>query len=168
MEKYNNLLLSVGGNLDNSREKFEHLWQCIEEKVGKVERLSHYYRTAPWGFVSANTFVNAAAKVKTLLSPMETLQVTQDIEQLLGRLVKSTDGQYHDRIIDIDLIAYNQLVLKNERLILPHPLMAQRRFVLKPLCDICPEWVHPLLHKDVRTLLAECTDASGEPERIYL
>lgn len=168
MEKYNSLLLSVGGNLDNSREKFSCLWQLVEEKVGKVESLSHYYRTAPWGFVSENAFVNAAAKVRTALSPMQALDATQEIERLLGRRVKSTDGQYHDRVIDIDLIGCGETVIRNGRLILPHPLMEQRKFVLKPLCDICPEWVHPLLHKDVRTLLAECTDASGEPERIYL
>lgn len=168
MEKYSSLLLSIGGNLDNSREKFERLWQLVEEKVGKVERLSHYYRSTPWGFASTNTFVNAAAMVRTALSPMQALDATQEIERLLGRTSKSTDGCYHDRPIDIDLIAYDTLVLQNERLTLPHPLMDQRRFVLQPLCDICPNWEHPLLHKKVRTLLAECTDTSGEPERIYL
>lgn len=168
MEKYNKLLISVGGNLDNSREKFEHLWSLVEEKVGKVERLSRYYRSAPWGFDSSNPFVNAAAMVKTTLSPMEALDATQEIECLLGRRTKSTDGHYRDRIMDIDLIAYEGIVLQNDRLCLPHPLMQQRRFVLQPLCDICPEWEHPLLRKNVRTLLSECTDASGTVERIYL
>lgn len=168
MEKYSSLLLSVGGNLDNSREKFERLWQLVEEKVGKVERLSHYYRSAPWGFASTNTFVNAAAMVRTALSPMQALDATQEIERLLGRTCKSADGRYHDRVIDIDLIGCGNMVMQNGRLSLPHPLMAQRKFVLQPLCDICPDWEHPLLHKKVRTLLEECTDASGAPERIYL
>ena len=168
MEKDSSLLLSVGGNLDNSREKFGRLWQLVEEKVGKVESLSHYYRTAPWGFASANAFVNAAAKIRTALSPMQALDATQEIERLLGRTRKSTDGQYHDRVIDIDLIGCGNMVMQNDRLTLPHPLMAQRRFVLQPLCDICPDWEHPLLHKKVRTLLEECPDASGVPERIYL
>ena len=106
--------------------------------------------------------------VRTALSPMQALDATQEIERLLGRTRKSTDGQYHDRVIDIDLIGYGNLVIQNDRLTLPHPLMAQRRFVLQPLCDICPDWEHPLLHKKVRTLLEECPDASGVPERIYL
>ena len=103
---------------------------------------------------------NAAAEVLTTLAPIEVLDATQEIERLLGRTRKSEDGIYHDRTIDIDLIAFNDIVMQTERLTLPHPLMEKRRFVLQPLYDIAPNWVHPLLHKSVRKLLKECADTS--------
>ena len=96
----------------------------------------------------------------TTLAPIEVLDATQEIERLLGRTRKSEDGIYHDRTIDIDLIAYNDIVMQTERLTLPHPLMEKRRFVLQPLNDIAPNWVHPLLHKSVRQLLEECEDTT--------
>ena len=96
----------------------------------------------------------------TTLAPIEVLDATQEIERLLGRTRKSEDGIYHDRTIDIDLIAFNDIVMQTKRLTLPHPLMEKRRFVLQPLYDIAPNWVHPLLHKSVRQLLKECADTT--------
>ncbi len=165
MEKYSKVLLSVGGNQDDTSALFERMWPMIETSVGKLEAVSPFYRSKAWGFESAHEFINAAAVVLSSLSPMEVLDATQDIERRLGRTRKSTDGCYHDRPIDIDLIAYDTLVLQNERLTLPHPLMDRRRFVLQPLCDICPDWEHPLLHKKVRTLLEECTDGIAVSEQ---
>lgn len=158
MARYNSLLLSVGGNIGDTTEQFGRLWQLLNERVGKVTVVSPYYKTAPWGFESDHTFTNAAAEVLTTLAPIEVLDATQEIERLLGRTSKSEDGIYHDRTIDIDLIAYNDIVMQTERLTLPHPLMEKRRFVLQPLYDIAPDWVHPLLHRSVRQLLEECAD----------
>ena len=161
MEKYNKLLLSIGGNLENSQQKFDQLWELIEKNIGEVAKLSPYYRSDAWGFVSENTFVNAAALVLTTLRPMETLLCTQAIETKLGRTSKSHNGIYSDRTMDIDIIAYNNLVLEtNPILVIPHPQMHLRRFVLQPLCDICPNWVHPKLKQSVRTLLKNCPDDS--------
>ncbi|MBO4402557.1 MAG: 2-amino-4-hydroxy-6-hydroxymethyldihydropteridine diphosphokinase [Bacteroidales bacterium] len=161
MEKYNKLLLSIGGNLENSQQKFDQLWELIEKNIGEVTKLSPYYRSDAWGFVSENTFVNAAALVLTTLRPMETLLCTQAIETTLGRTSKSHNGIYSDRTMDIDIIAYNNLVLEtNPILVIPHPQMHLRRFVLQPLCDICPNWVHPKLKQSVRTLLENCPDDS--------
>ena len=158
MARYNSLLLSVGGNIGDTTEQFGRLWQLLNERIGKVTVVSPYYKTAPWGFESDHAFTNAAAEVLTTLAPIEVLDATQEIERLLGRTRKSENGIYHDRTIDIDLIAYNDIVMQTERLTLPHPLMEKRRFVLQPLNDIAPNWVHPLLRKSIRTLLAECPD----------
>ena len=176
MGKSNSLLLSVGGNIGDTAELFDRLWPLLGERIGPVKAVSPYYRSAPWGFASEHPFVNAAALLQTGLTPMEVLEATQEMERQLGRTRKSSGGEYHDRTIDIDLIAYNDLVTSTERLTLPHPLMAQRRFVLQPLCDIAPDWVHPLLRKSIRTLLAECPDPAeslspdepAEPVEIHI
>ena len=160
MARHNSLLLSVGGNIGDTTEQFRRLWQLLNERVGKVTVVSPYYKTEPWGFESDHAFTNAAAEVLTTLAPIEVLDATQEIERLLGRTCKSENGIYHDRTIDIDLIAYNDIVMRTERLTLPHPLMEKRRFVLQPLYDIAPNWVHPLLHKSVRQLLKECADTT--------
>ena len=128
--------------------------QKIEEQVGKVSfPSSAFYVTAPWGFSSDNSFLNAAVCVDTELAPIDVLQRTQAIEQELGRTKKSVNGIYSDRLIDIDLLLYGDLILSTTspsgaKLILPHPLMAERDFVMKPLAEIAPGLVHPVLGKN--------------------
>ena len=158
MEKSNKLLLSVGGNIDNTAKKFALLWELVEEKIGNIQCISPYYESEPWGFVSEHPFVNAAAEVLTTLPPMEVLHRTQEIERQLGRVSKSRNGIYHDRTMDIDIIAYNNLVIKKAELEIPHPRMQLRRFVLQPLCDIAPAWEHPLLHLNIKELMEKCVD----------
>ena len=92
------------------------------------------------------------------LSPEALLDCTQEIERRMGRTTKSTDGGYKDRIIDIDLIDYDGMTLSTERLTLPHPLMQERNFVLYPLCDVAPEWVHPLFGQTAAEMKSLCRD----------
>ena len=158
MECSNKLLLSVGGNLHISAERFYLLWEKVEHMIGHVNAISPYYKSKSWGFVSEHPFVNAAAEVLTNLPPMEVLYQTQEIEKQLGRVSKSRNGIYSDRPMDIDIIAYNDLIIKNEELEIPHPRMTLRRFVLQPLCDITPDWKHPILHLSVKELLENCKD----------
>ena len=108
----------------------------ISELIGPVVRLSALIETAPWGFNSANTFINAAVCSETSLSPREVLQATQDIERGLGRTTKSIDGQYHDRLIDIDILLYDDLHVNEPDLVIPHPHMNERQFVMQPLSEI--------------------------------
>ena len=110
----------------------------IEERVGAVQRVSSFIETEPWGFESANPFLNAAVMVKTTLSPIECLDATQQIERELGRKKKSKGGKYHDRPIDIDLLLYGDLKLSTPRLTIPQPHMYERDFVMIPLREIMP------------------------------
>ena len=108
----------------------------ISELIGPVVRQSALIETAPWGFHSATTFINAAVCSETSLSPREVLQATQSIERALGRTKKSIDGQYHDRLIDIDILLYDDLHVNEPDLVIPHPHMNERQFVMQPLSEI--------------------------------
>ena len=145
--------LGLGTNLGDKEQNLRDAVQKIEEQVGKVVSLSAFYATAPWGFSSEHTFLNAAACVETLLPPLSVLHLTQEIEREIGRTHKSVGGVYSDRVIDIDLLLYGDRVLDTPELKLPHPLMHERRFVMEPLAEIAPDLVHPILKKKMRELL---------------
>ena len=149
--------LGLGTNLGDKEQNLRDVVQKIEEQVGKIVSLSAFYVTAPWGFSSDNSFLNAAVCVETKLSPLEVLQETQMIEKELGRTQKSVNRMYSDRLIDIDLLLYEDLVLSvisasGVELTLPHPLMTERDFVMKPLAEIAPGLVHPVLGKTMKEL----------------
>lgn len=138
------LYLSLGTNLGDRRENLDRALSLIAREVGTVVSASDRMETAPWGFDSANSFLNMAVKVETELSPLEALHVTQDIERRLGRSEKTVNGQYRDRVIDIDLLMYfmsdgTPAKIDTPQLTLPHRLMRQREFVMKPLAQIAPE-----------------------------
>lgn len=128
--------LSLGSNLGNKEENILMAIEKIEEQIGAVVRQSALLRTEPWGFDSDNEFVNAAVCVETSLSPHELLRRTQAIERELGRIHKSVNGIYHDRLIDIDILLYGDEIINDPDLIIPHPLMEKRDFVMIPLREI--------------------------------
>ena len=144
--------LGLGTNLGNKAANLHAAVHLISGKIGRVISLSSFYATAPWGFESENSFLNAAICVETTISHLEVLHATQAIERTLGRTQKSADGIYHDRIIDIDLLLYNKEIIKTAELTLPHPLMLQRDFVMKPVVEIAPDVVHPVAGKKLREL----------------
>lgn len=129
--------LSLGSNLGDKRHNLDRAIDLINCDVGRVTRRSSYIATAPWGFESDNEFLNSCIEVETLLSPQQLLDATQSIERRMGRTEKSLSGQYHDRIIDIDILLYDHQTVCSERLTIPHKLMWQRDFVVKPLQQIC-------------------------------
>ena len=108
----------------------------MAELIGTVERQSTLLVTEPWGFQSDNLFVNAAVCCTTRLTPRQVLEVTKRIEQEMGRTAKSVDGRYHDRVIDIDILTYDDVEIDEPDLKIPHPLMHEREFVMKPLNEI--------------------------------
>lgn len=144
---------SLGTNLGDKEQNLRTAIQKIEEQIGKVISLSAFYATAPWGFASDNAFLNAALCVEASQSPFEILRITQEIECEMGRTHKSVNGAYSDRVIDIDLLLYGNLILDTPELKLPHPLMQERDFVMRPLVEIAAEIVHPVFNKTMRELL---------------
>lgn len=146
--------LGLGTNIGNKRKNMVTAAALLAERAGDVLSLSSFYETEPWGFDSENTFLNAALELETSCSPMELLRLTQQIEQEMGRTQKS-DGSYHDRIIDIDILLYGNEIIHTEELVVPHPLMQQRLFVMQPLAEIAPSLVHPVLQKSMYELYME-------------
>jgi 2-amino-4-hydroxy-6-hydroxymethyldihydropteridine diphosphokinase len=144
--------LGLGTNLGDKEAHLHAAVQKINERVGKVISLSAFYVTAPWGFSSENSFLNAACCIESELPPLEILKETQAIERELGRMKKSVGGNYSDRLIDIDILLYGDLILHTPELELPHPLMTERRFVMEPLIEIAPDVVHPVLGKVLKEL----------------
>ena len=131
--------LGLGSNLGNKEQHITTAVKHLEQRVGKVQRLSSLLKTEPWGFTSPHSFVNAAVSIDTILSPHEVLEATQQIERDMGREQKSMNGEYHDRIIDIDILLYDDMEINEKDLIIPHPLMHQRDFVMIPLREIFEE-----------------------------
>lgn len=128
--------LSLGSNLGNRKRLLREAIALISSDVGCVERESSFIETEPWGFSSPNKFLNCCVKVMTALAPRQLLGATQRIERELGRTMKSEDGVYHDRVIDIDILLYDDLTVDEPDLKIPHPLMGERDFVMVPLREI--------------------------------
>jgi len=151
--------LALGTNLGDKNKNLQIALELIAEKIGVFSAVSSVYETKAWGFESENSFLNMVLAVNTSLSPLKLLKTTQDIEREIGR-TKKTDHTYQDRIIDIDVILYDDLIYKSEekasgtnQLEIPHPLFHLRQFVLEPLNEIGSNLVHPVLQKDIYTLL---------------
>lgn len=128
--------LGLGSNLGDKEDNIRKAIELIGLRVGLVARQSSLITTEPWGFESDNQFVNAAVLCMTELSPREVLRATQKIEREMGRSNKSVGGNYSDRIIDIDILLYDELRVDEPDLQIPHPLMLKREFVMIPLREI--------------------------------
>lgn len=136
MTNTHTVYLALGSNLGNRHETIARAIRMIGVLIGDVVRQSTLIETEPWGFGSENKFVNGCICVTTDLSPRELLQMTQLIERELGRSEKSSEGVYHDRTIDIDILLYDDLTVDEPDLKIPHPLMKERDFVMVPLREI--------------------------------
>jgi len=128
--------LSLGSNLGDRHATMQQAILLLGKQAGTVDRVSSAIETEPWGFKSANKFLNMCVRITTTLSPEQLLATTKDIELQLGRTTKSVNGQYHDRPIDIDILTYDDLHINTPSLTLPHPHMHERDFVMIPLREI--------------------------------
>lgn len=155
MKDKNNLhrvYLGLGSNLGDREQNVHQAVECIKERIGKIVSLSSFFTTIPVGFLSDNLFINAACCVETCLHPLEILQVTQIIEKELGRTGKSNNYLYSDRIIDIDLLMFDNVILEYPHLVLPHPRLHEREFVMLPLTEIAKDVYHPIFQKTIQEL----------------
>jgi len=150
------VFLGLGTNLGDREALLERTLELITESVGPVSACSGIYETQPWGFESRNNFLNMVVQIHTELSPAGLLKKLTRIENQLGR--KRADKKYISRSIDIDILLYGNRVINKPDLIIPHPLIRERKFVLVPLCELAAEIIHPALKKTFATLLKECRD----------
>ena len=158
MKSQNQVVLSLGTNQGNRLRNIENCIQLIHQEVGTVIKISNLYETPSWGFDS-DAFYNCALVVHTFMSANTILTKILNIEKQLGR-VRDMTLEYQSRIIDIDLIAFNEEIIDTEKLQVPHPLMQNRNFVLLPMLDLNLNWIHPIFHKKVAELLEISPDES--------
>ncbi|MBI9055347.1 MAG: 2-amino-4-hydroxy-6-hydroxymethyldihydropteridine diphosphokinase [Bacteroidales bacterium] len=154
----NQVYLLIGGNLNNRLELLAQAKESIVKDIGSCIMESSVYESEPWGFLSDQNFLNQVLILNTKLEPIEVLNESQKIENKLGRLRKSTN--YSSRTMDIDLLFYNNEIINNPRLTVPHEHLYKRRFTLEPLVELTPDFMHPVFEKSLAKLLIECSDKS--------
>jgi len=155
------IYLSLGSNLGNRVYHLEEAIRQIEKQVGSMEKISGKYETESWGFSTKNKFCNCCVSAYTLHDPLLLLEKVLQIEKDMGRIRGSTSKpgvKYADRIIDIDVLSYGDMSMNHPRLVLPHPSLADRRFVLVPLQEIAPQFRHPVNKLSIAELLRRCED----------
>ncbi len=161
----NTAFIGLGSNLGDSLRVVLEGWEALGRVQGVyLEQLSHPYRTEPVGMASDNWFINAAGEVRTELSPGELLASLHSVEEQFGRRRDPAATGYQDRILDFDLLLYEQLVIQDRRVVVPHPALQDRLFVLLPLCEIAADIQHPVVGKNICSLLSELVDSGGNPE----
>lgn len=143
--------IGLGTNLGNKQKNLKSAIDLISQHVGELLIKSSFFESNPWGFESEHIFLNAVIKMETILQPMELLAKTQEIEVKMGRTNK-TQKVYSDRLIDIDILFYDNIVVDVPELKIPHTLLTQRDFVLTPLMEIAPHLVHPILMKTINDI----------------
>ncbi len=154
--KGNTIYLSLGTNLGDRMGNLAVARELLEKLTGSPVVDSRTYESAPWGYTSENSFYNCCILTTTQLDPFLLMEKILELEGILGRVRGA--GGYADRLIDIDLLFYGELVLDHPGLKIPHPGIAQRKFVLQPLSDIAPDLVHPVNGLTVAEMLAQCQD----------
>ncbi|MEP7263856.1 MAG: 2-amino-4-hydroxy-6-hydroxymethyldihydropteridine diphosphokinase [Bacteroidota bacterium] len=157
----NEVVIMLGSNMGDRQHHLHTANNLIASSAGSIKLQSKIYETASWGDTSQQSFYNQAIRISTDLAALDLLHLLLGIENQMGR---KRNRKWEPRIIDLDIIYYNTDVIKTAELTIPHPLLQERRFVLVPLAEIVPSFIHPVLHKDTLTLLAECMDDGSVTE----
>lgn len=147
--------IALGSNLGNRELNLQTAKQLIETRLGPISASSGIYRTEPWGYQDQPEFYNQVIEIETTQSPEVALRELLHIEEEMGRKRTFKNAS---RIIDLDILFFSDLIIQHSDIIIPHPRISERRFVLEPLNEIAPEFVHPILQKTIHQLLMECPD----------
>lgn len=154
------VFIGIGGNIGNVHENIINAIEQIRKKIGRVIRESSLYKTAPWGYKDQNDFLNKVICVSTELKPLEVLNNLLKIERDMGRN-RHADNKNAARIIDLDILFYEDEIISYDNLVIPHSRLHLRNFVLTPLSEIAPDLQHPVLLKTIKNILEENPDNSA-------
>ena len=150
--------LCIGGNLGDRLANLEETLDFITFNMGEIEATSSIYESVPWGMQSTDNFLNQIVRIQTELTPLQLLEEIKELEEYYGRERKP--GQYLSREMDVDVLFWNDEVIELEELAIPHPRLEVRRFVLLPMNELAPDFVHPVSNKKISELLGACQDES--------
>lgn len=153
------VILITGGNQGDVKPRLHRAQELVNSKIGPVMRCSHRYKSPAWGFEAEEPFTNQVLIADTDLSPRQVLEKVQEMERELGRDRKAeadekrrTGQNYSSRVIDIDILFYDDDVVAEEDLVIPHPLLHERAFVMEPLLEVAPDKLHPVFGKTIAEL----------------
>ena len=152
------VVLSLGSNMGDRAANLSGALLRLEESGLLPVAVSRIYETEPWGFRAETSFYNLVAVYRTLPEPAALMELIARIEVSMGRVRSFDASGYESRVIDIDILFYGDRVINDGGLVIPHPRMAERRFVLEPLAELMPGRIHPVEGKSIQTLLSDCSD----------
>lgn len=155
--------LLIGGNEGDRTAWLGNARENIEKSAGRITQQSSIYETAAWGKTDQPDFLNQVLQVRTSLDAPALMGALLGIEEKMGR---RRTGKYDSRTIDIDILFFNEEVIEQPGLVIPHPEVQNRRFALVPMEEVAPLYIHPVIRKSIRELLAECPD-KGDVKKIY-
>lgn len=155
------VFISIGSNLGQRFAMLQHAIQSVNEHIGTIVAQSSVFETEPWGFQAAHPFLNQVIAVKTSLPAHEVMRLLLTIEAAAGRKRDAQAAGYQSRTLDLDILYFDEQIIHEESLIIPHPRLHMRKFVLLPLCEIAPEFMHPVLKQSNRSLLANLSDETA-------
>lgn len=151
----NTVYIQLGSNIGERESFITKSMHKVEDDIGKIITSSSIFETTAWGNENQNNFLNSVIEIKTPFDAFTILQKSQEIE---NNLCRERSDKWGERTIDIDILFYNNKIINTKELTVPHPLIQKRKFVLVPLSEIAPNYMHPILKKNISTLLSECKD----------
>ena len=151
----NTVFLQLGSNMDDRNAHLKNANKLIAEEIGAIQKKSKIYESVPWGVENQNNYLNQVLEIKSEFSAEEVLGKVLQIEDKIGRI---RNEKWGERIIDIDILFFNDLIVEKEGMCIPHIHLHNRKFVLIPLNEIAPSFTHPKYNKTIGELLSECKD----------